>query len=178
MSDFNFFEHSVEEKAEGKRKTTILLGRIGLLVVYCGLIGALMAIFAPLAIVPIVLLPIFLAFWKWFKCDLKYVIESSTMSFYRLHHGSKKAQPEKDLEVIIKDFREIAPRTAESDAKLKADGVEVVYMYASHSTVADQYYATFEKDGKKCVVYFEAVAASLKLLRYYNSNTIVTVVSK
>lgn len=178
MSDFNFFEHSVEEKAEGKRKTSILLGRLGLLAVYAGIIGALLAIFAPLAIVPIVVLPIFLAFWKWFKCDLKYVIEGASMSFYRLHHGSKKAQPPKDLEVVIKDFHEVAPRTAESDAKIQAEGYTKVYMYAPHSKSDDQYYATFEKDGEKCVVYFQAVEKSLKLLRYYNANTIVTVVSK
>ena len=178
MSDFNFFEHTVEEHAEGKRKTSILLGRLAALAVYGGVIGALLAIFAPLAIIPVVLLPIFLTVWKWFKCDLKYVIEGASISFYRLHHGSKKAQPPKDLEVMIKDCREIAPRTAESDAKIKADGYTKVYMYAPATKSDDQYYATFEQNGEKCVVYFQAVEKSLKLLRYYNANTIVTVVSK
>ena len=178
MSDFNFFEHTVEEKAEGQRRTSILVGRLALLAGYCGLIGALLAIFAVLAILPVVLLPIFLAFWKWFKCDLKYVIEGASMSFYRLHHGSKKAQPPKNLEVVIKDFLEIAPRTAESDAKIKAEGYTKVYMFAPHSKSVDQYYATFEQNGEKCVVYFQAVEKSLNLLRYYNKNTIVTVVSK
>ena len=42
----------------------------------------------------------------------------------------------------------------------------------------DQYYATFEQNGEKCVVYFQAVEKSLSLLRYYNKNTVVTVVSK
>ena len=178
MSDFNFFEHSVEEKAEGKRKSSILLGRLAALAVYAGIIGALLAIFAPLAIIPVVLLPIFLTIWKWFKCELKYVIEGGSIAFYRIHHGSKKAQPPKDLEVVIKDFHEVAPRTAESDAKIKADGYNKVYMFAPHSTSEDQYYATFEQNGEKCVVYFQAVEKSLKLLRYYNANTIVTVVSK
>ena len=177
MSDFNFFEHAVEEKAEGKRKMSIILGRLGLLAVYGGCIGALLAIFALLAIIPIVLLPIFLAFWKWFKCDLKYVIEGGSIAFYRIHHGSKKPQPPKNLEVTIKDFHEIAPRTAESDAKIKADGFKKVYMFAPSTNSVDQYYATFEQNGEKCVVYFQAVEKSLKLLKYYNSNTIVTVVS-
>ena len=177
MSDFNFFEHTVEEKAEGQRKMSIILGRLAALAVYGGIIGALLAIFAPLAIIPIVVLPIFLTIWKWFKCDLKYVIEGSTISFYRIHHGSKKPQPPKDLEVVIKDCREIAPLTPEASDKLKADGYTKIYMFAPHSTASDLYYATFEKDGVKSVVYFQAVEKSLKLLKYYNSNTIVTVVS-
>jgi hypothetical protein len=177
MSDFNFFEHTVDEKAEGQRKMSIILGRLGLLAVYAGCIGALLAIFALLAIIPIVLLPIFLAFWKWFKCDLKYVIEGGTMSFYRIHHGSRKPQPPKNLEVTIKDFREVAPLTAEAAAKIKADGYTKVYMFAPHSKADDLYYATFEQNGVKCVVYFQAVEKSLKLLKYYNSNTLVTAVS-
>ena len=177
MSDFNSFEHTVDEKAEGQRRMSIILGRLLALGIYAGIIGALLAIFAPLAIVPIVVLPIFLTIWKWFKCDLKYVIEGASISFYRLHHGSRKARPAKDLEVIIKDFHEVAPRTAESDAKIKADGYTKVYMYAPHSTSTDQYYATFEQNGQKCVVYFQAVEKSLKLLKYYNAKTIVTQVA-
>ena len=63
-------------------------------------------------------------------------------------------------------------------AKIKADGYNKVYMFAPHSKSVDQYYATFELNGEKCVVYFQAVEKSLSLLRYYNKNTIVTVVSK
>ena len=37
---------------------------------------------------------------------------------------------------------------------------------------------TFEQNGETCVVYFQAVEKSLSLLRYYNKNTVVTVVSK
>ena len=51
-------------------------------------------------------------------------------------------------------------------------------MFASHSTAEDQYYATFEENGKKCVVYFEATEKTLKLLRYYNPVTVVTKVSR
>ena len=176
MSDFNFFEHSVEEKAEGKRKTVKILGRAGLLAVVIGFVAVCLMTFAPLAILAMVMLPVILTLWKKFNCDFKYVIEGASISFYYVYFASKK--PKKILEVMIKDFREVAPRTAESDAKIKADGYNKVYMFASSSHAEDQYYATFEQNGEKCVVYFEAVEKSLKLLRYYNSNTVVTAVSK
>lgn len=176
MSDFNSFEHTVEEKAEGSRMMTKLLGRLGLLAIVFGYVIVTFIIKMPmLAIIAMVMLPVILAFWKRFNCELKYSIESATMSFFRIYHGSKK--PKKMLEVMVKDFHEVAPRTAESDAKIKADGYTKVYMFAPHSTSTDQYYATFEQNGQKCVVYFQAVEKSLKLLKYYNSKTIVTVVA-
>ena len=177
MSDFNFFEHSVEEKAEGKRKTIKILGRAGLLGFVIVFVAVTFIIKMPmLAILPVFCLPIVLTLWKKFNCELKYVIEGASMTFYYVYFASKK--PKEMLKVMIKDFREIAPRTAESDAKIKADGYNKVYMFAPHSKSVDQYYATFELNGEKCVVYFQAVEKSLSLLRYYNKNTIVTVVSK
>ena len=176
MSDFNFFEHSVEEKAEGKRKTVKILGRTGLLAVVIGFVVACLATFAPLAILAMVMLPVIITLWKKFNCEFKYVIEGASMSFFSVYFASKK--PKKMLEVMIKDFREIAPRTAESDAKIKAEGYNKVYMFAPATNSVDQYYATFEQNGEKCVVYFQAVEKSLSLLRYYNKNTVVTVVSK
>lgn len=176
MSDFNFFEHSVEEKAEGKRKTVKILGRAGLLAVVIGFVVACLATFAPLAILAMVMLPVIITLWKKFNCEFKYVIEGASMSFFYVYFASKK--PKKMLEVMIKDFREIAPRTAESDAKIKAEGYNKVYMFAPATNSVDQYYATFEQNGEKCVVYFQAVEKSLSLLRYYNKNTVVTVVSK
>ena len=177
MSDFNFFEHSVAEKAEGKRKTTKILGRAGLLVIVIGFVVACLATFAPLAILAMVMLPVIITLWKKFNCEFKYVIEGASMKFFYVYFASKK--PKQILEVVIKDFHKIAPRTAESDAEIKAAGYNKVYMFASSTGAADQYYATFEQNGEKCVVYFEAVEKSLKLLSYYNkANTVVTVVSK
>ena len=177
MSDFNFFEHSVEEKAEGKRRMIKILGRAGLIGIVVAYVAITFIINMPmLAIIAMVMLPVILTLWKRFNCEFKYVIEGASMTFYYVYFASKK--PKEILKVTIKDFREVAPRTAESDAKIKAEGYNKVYMFAPSTNSEDQYYATFEQNGEKCVVYFQAVEKSLKLLRYYNSNTIVTVVSK
>ena len=100
---------------------------------------------------------------------------SGIMTFSRIYGGMKR---KKVLDVVIKDFREIAPRTAESDAKLQARGVSKTYMFASHSTAGDQYYALFEQNGSLRVVYFEATEKTIKILRYYNPVTVVTKVSR
>jgi aspartate/glutamate racemase len=72
----------------------------------------------------------------------------------------------------------IAPVTENTSAELSAKGVEKSYMFASHSTATDMYYAIFEKDGIKCVVYFEATQKALQIFRFYNMITVVTPVSR
>ena len=175
MSEFNTFEFVVDERPEGKRKALKFWGRFGLIAfISAWVIVSLCTIFY-LAVLPLAMLGVVLYFWKIFNCELEYSMVSGQMTFSRIY-GSRKRT--KVLEVTIKDFREIAPRTAESDAKLKAQGVSKTYMFASHSTAEDQYYATFEEDGQLCVVYFEATEKTLKLLRYYNPVTVVTKVSR
>ena len=175
MSDFNTFEFVVDERPEGKRKAIKFWGRFGLIAfIAAWVIVSLCTIFY-LAVLPLAMLGVVLYFWKIFNCELEYSMVSGIMTFSRIY-GSRKRT--KVLEVTIKDFRGIAPRTAESDAKLKAQGVAKTYMFASHSTAEDQYYATFEENGILCVVYFEATEKTLKILRYYNPVTVVTKVSR
>ena len=175
MSEFNTFEFVVDERAEGKRKMTKILGRLGLLAIVIGFFIACLAVkLYPLAILPLSLLGLVLYFWKIFNCELEYSMTSGIMTFSRIHGSMKR---KKALEVMIKDFREIAPRTPEADAALKARGAKI-YSFVSHSTAIDQYYATFDENGQSCVVYFEATEKTLKILRYYNPATVVTKVSR
>ena len=175
MSDFNTFEFVVDERPEGKRKALKFWGRFGLIAfIAAWVIVSLCTIFY-LAVLPLAMLGVVLYFWKIFNCELEYSMTSGIMTFSRIYGGLKR---KKVLELTIKDVREIAPRSAESDAKLKAQGVAKTYMFASHSTAEDQYYATFEENGSLCVVYFEATEKTLKILRYYNPVTVVTKVSR
>jgi hypothetical protein len=175
MSDFNTFEFVVDERPEGKRKAAKFWGRFALMAfIAAWVIISLCTIFY-LAILPLSLLGVVLYFWKIFNCELEYSMTSGIMTFSRIYGGMKR---KKVLELVIKDFRACAPRTAESDADLKARGVAKTYSFSSHSTAPDQYYATFEQDGQLCAVYFEATEKTLKILRYYNPVTVVTKVSR
>ena len=177
MSDFNTFEFVVDERAEGKRKLVKFLGRFVLLAFIGAFVAFTFVIRMPmLAILPLLLLGLVLYFWKIFNCELEYSMTSGIMTFSRIYGGMKR---KKVLELFVKDMREIAPRTAESDARLHARGdVAKFYSFSSHSTAPEQYYALFEKDGALCVVYFEATEKTLKILRYYNPVTVVTKVSR
>ena len=175
MSDFNTFEFVVDERPEGSRKALKFWGRFGLLAfVTIWVVISLCTIFY-LAILPLAFLGIVLYFWKLFNCELEYSMTSGIMTFSRIYGGMKR---KKVLELFIKDMREIAPRTPESDAKLSERGIAKFYSFSSHSTADDQYYALFEQDGQLCAVYFEATEKTLKLLRYYNPVTVVTLVSR
>ena len=176
MSDFNTFEFVVDERAEGKRKLTKFLGRAGLIAIIVAWVIFSFMTYPGFAILALVYLGLVLYFWKIFNCELEYSMTSGQMTFTRIYGGLKR---KKILDLTIKDFREIAPRTAESDAKLKArNDVAKFYSFSSHSTAIDQYYALFERDGPLCVVYFEATEKALKILRYYNPVTVVTKVSR
>ena len=175
MSEFNTFEFVVDERPEGKRKAFKVLGRLGLIAfISAWVIVSLCTIFY-LAVLPLALLGLVLYFWKIFNCELEYSMTSGIMTFSRIYGGMKR---KKVLDVYIKDMREIAPRTPESDAKLAARNVDKVYSFSSHSTAIDQYYALFDQEGKLCVVYFEATEKTLKILRYYHPMTVVTKVSR
>lgn len=175
MNEFNTFEFVVTERPEGKRKALKILGRFGLLAfVAAWVIVSLCTIFY-LAILPMCFLGLVLYFWKIFNCELEYSMVSGVMTFSRIYGGLKR---KKVLELTIKDFRACAPRTPEAMGALLHWGVDKTYMFASHSSAPDQYYATFEEDGKHCVVFFEATEKTLKILRFYNPVTVVTKVSR
>ena len=176
MSEFNTFEFVVDEQAEGMRKLGKFLGRSALLGACIGFFFACLALqLYPIAILPIALLSLVLYFWKIFNCELEYSMTSGIMTFSRIYGNTKR---KKVLDLTIKDFRECAPRTAESDDKLKARGIAKTYSFVSHSTAIDQYYGLFEENGDLFVVYFEATEKTLKILRYYNPITVVTKVSR
>ena len=175
MSEFNTFEFVVDERPEGKRKAMKFWGRFGLLAIIAAWVIISLCTIFYLAILPMALLGVVLYFWKIFNCELEYSMTSGMMTFSRIYGGIRR---KKVLDVVIKDFRTCAPRTPETDAKLKAQGVEKIYMFASHSTADDQYCATFDQDGQLCAVYFEATEKALKILRYYNPTTVVTKVSR
>ena len=176
MSEFNTFEFVVDERPEGFRKLKKILGRTAVVAtpILIAIILLLVKLFA-LAIIPLVLLGVFMFFWKLFNVELEYSMTSGIMTFSRIYGGMKR---KKMLEFTIKEAKEIAPRTPESDAKLASVGVDKVYSFVSHSTAPDQYYALVEVEGKTCVVYFEATQKTIKILRYYNPVTVVTAVSR
>jgi len=175
MNEQNTYEFVVDEKKEGQAKVRAILGRGLILLIITAYVVIALSIFAALAILPVALLPLVLYFWKQFNVELEYSMTSGTMTFTRIYGSRRRKQV---LDLSIKDMKEIAPVTADTEAKLASMGVKKTYSFQSSSSAPDRYYAVFEKDADTCVVYFEATAKALHILHYYNHATVMTGVSR
>lgn len=176
MNENQTYEFVVDERPEGTRKLKKILGRGAMLAVIIVFVLFTFIMNVPaLAVFPLCLLAVVLGVWKMFNVELEYSMTSGFITFTRIYGGRSK---KKVLDLAIKDMHTIAPVTDSTSAELSARGVEKVYMFASHSTADDMYYAIFEKDGRLCVVYFEATQKALHIFRYYNMVTVVTNVSR
>lgn len=175
MNENLTYEYVVNEKAQGTRLFKKILGRGSMLAVITVFVIFTFIMNVPaLAVFPLAMLGVVLYLWKFFDVELEYSMTSGYITFTRVY-GSRKRK--KVLDLCIKDMQAIAPVTPNTPTELSAKGVEKSYMFASHTGVKDMYYAIFEQDGKKCVVYFEATQKALHIFRYYNMITVVTQVS-
>ena len=175
MNESNTYEFVVDEKAEGKAKLRRVIGRGVILLIITAYVVATCSIHPVLAVLPVALLPLVLYFWKQFNVELEYSMTSGIMTFSRIYGGRRRKQV---LQLTIKDMKEIAPVTADTQSKLDAMGVKKTYLFQSSVTAPDRYYAVFDKDGDSCVVYFEATQRALQILHYYNHSTVMTGVSR
>ncbi len=176
MEDFNTYEYAAAQKSEGKwrvRKVLLLLAYLIFTAIFFTVLFISKLI--PLgALYPVAMWIIVFLTWRYVNPDYKYVIEKGTLTFY-LAYGSKKRQslkPQMSFKVSLAEA--IAPR-AEIEAKVnELHGIKV-YSAIPSVSAADQYGAIYkDESGSYCVFYFVATSQALKLLRFYNSKTVVT----
>lgn len=170
--EFNSYEYGKEAKIEGKLKAR----RNMLLLLYVAFtIGAFGVIFAnkiyPLgAIVPIFVWMLIFFTWRYVKIDNKYVIESGVLTFTRRYGNTK---PRLVTEFRIKTAELIAP-LKDSEHKVKDFDPEFTYSAVSSASSEDVYVCLYKNaDDKRCALYIEVTNAAIKMLRYYNENTVV-----
>ena len=123
------------------------------------------------AIVPFLLYILILATWRYVQIDNKYYIDKGHLHFTRRYGNSK---PKEITDFYLKDAERIAP-IAKSAEEIEKFGATKLYNgLASKASVETGYVALYiNKDGEKCCFYFEIIPDTIKVLRYYNSNTIV-----
>ena len=176
-SNKNHVEYTVNKKCEGKyMKAKILWICIyALLVVAYGVLISLLsnmgvfAVIITLPFVPVVVIVLRGSTWyRFVKCSYKYEITSAKITFTEIHGRFSKEL----FSEFVSAAKKIAPLTDEY--KAEAEGADVLYdCRRSVSDTEDIYFIVFEKDGKKTVIYFEAVKKALDILKYYNSKNIV-----
>lgn len=176
MEDFNSYEYTAERRAEGVwllLKILMIVGYLAFAVGYFVIIYVT-RVFPLGALIPFFLWILIHFTWKYVKPDLKYTIDHGTLSYfviYRRKSGRKK------LEIKISDAEEIAPMNDIKD-KIAAFSPNRIYSALPSKKNADAYAILYtDKQGKRCVFYFVATEASLKLLRIYNSKTVITKVA-
>lgn len=172
MEDFNSYEYTAERRAEGKwffLKLSVIFAYVLFAVAYFVVIYVT-RVFPLGALIPFVLWILIYFTWRYVKPDLKYTVERGTLSFFVIYGQKNK---KKKLEIKISDAVEIAPRDELAD-KIAKFSPKRTYSALPSKKSADAYAILYtDKGGKRCVFYFVATAAALKLLRMYNSKTII-----
>ena len=169
----NSYEYIVKQKSEG----IWLWRRIGMIGLYTVLtlafLGTFLALKFPWAITFLPLLVWVLIFftWRYVSPEYEYATLSGEITFTTIWGGKSRKTL---FTANIKDFTAIAPYDAEAEAYVTAQKCNRDFRCMSSLNADDLYYGIFMLGDEKCVVYFEATEKALKILKYYNRNTVVT----
>jgi hypothetical protein len=110
--------------------------------------------------------------WPFVSVDYEYSFVSGSMTLTKIMAGRKR---KKVLELRIKELHTIAPYEGDYIRQAEAFKPERSYDFVSSMQSPDLYFALFETaDGRRGIIYFEATKAALKILRYYNTETVIT----
>ena len=173
MSEFSTYEYVVSQKIEGKWR----LKKIGMIFLYvCFVIawfvfGFVSHLFPLLALMPVTLWMLVFFTWRYVNVEYEYSMTSGEVIFSNIYGNRSR---KKIVEFRLKDCSLIAPVATHEHKARDYEPQNVYYAVSSvNSTAKNAYFALFEKDGVKCVVYFEATEKALKICRFYNSSATV-----
>jgi hypothetical protein len=83
----------------------------------------------------------------------------------------------KVLELRIKELRTIAPYDGDYIKQAEQYLPEKSFDFSSSMQSPDLYFSLFEtEDGRRGILYFEATREALRILRYYNTSTVIATV--
>ena len=169
--DFTEYEYGVDKKREGKLKLLSVM----LIVLYAAFVGGtfgllyyirLIPVFAA---VPVVLWILVLLTWRFVQIDDKYRLSEGKFFLTRKYgnRGGKLL-----CEFRIREALAIAP---EHECTSALDGIPKSRIIDARPSLSspDIYVAVFrDKDGERSAVRFQATEQAVKVLKYYNENTV------
>lgn len=170
MDNFNTYEHGAEQKNEGKWRIYRLL----LILAYTLFVTAYFLAIYISRIFPLgALIPVFLWIlvhftWRYVKPDYKYTVESGYFTFTKIYASKTKKQVARFL---ISSAVAIAPK----ESLKNYEGIKKIYSALPEENAENQYTAIYKNErGEVSAVHFIATKECLKLMRFYNSKTVVT----
>ncbi len=167
----NYAEYTVTKKPEG----TNLRNRILLIALYalvfigiCVLIGFIKGAAVWGGVIFVLLVALVFFTWRLVREERQAEVSNARLKLAHLNGSGKKKIVYDEL---VSAFTTIAPMTDEHrDAFTNAD--EIIDC-RGNSKSPDSYFARLERDGKSTVVCFEATNKMLKVMKFYNRNTVV-----
>ena len=175
MNELQEFDYCISKKPEGKYRLCRILMVLGYVAFALAFFFGLYAMHLYQFIAFIVLVEWIVVFftWRYVSIEYRYEMLSGRIKFFIIYGGRTKKLV---LDARIKDYETIAPCDAATQTELEKQSFESVYRFIStERSYEDRYYAIFKNDsGNDCIVYFEATQKALKILKFYNMNTVVT----
>ena len=179
MADLQHYEFVVSQKMEGKwrmRRIIAVIGYVIFALVFFALGTTTKLLFPLLALTPLFLWMLIFFTWRYTRPDYEITTVSNSLRF-TIVYGNRTRRPQ--MEVEFRKMQKIAPHDEAGQAEVERFQPEKIYTAASSMQAADLYYAIWEEDKQRCVLYFEATEQLLKICKYYNSAaTVITLVSR
>ena len=166
----NYTEFTVKKKPDAK----ILLIRAIMLLVYVSIPVGIFLIpnmwwLGALSCLLVIIVWYFT--WPFTIIEYEYTMSSGNWRF-ETNYGSRRRVV--SLEKKIKEMKKIAPFTGE-DRDLVKKCAKVYDFRSGPKHTEDIYFATFEEDGKDCIILFQCTNKAMKILKSYNKENTVTV---
>ncbi len=106
------------------------------------------------------------------EVDYEYTIASGEMSVAKIF-GNRFRREWFNLK--ISDMERCAPYNADAQREISAQSFDKVYMAASSMDAKQLYYAIFRNSrGEYCIMYFEVIKKSLKMIKTYFPSTVMS----
>jgi len=175
MEGQNMYEYVVSPAKQPIWKLKRTLAVIGYIVYAITVfsVGAYTKLLLPMmALVPLSTWILVFFTWRYVAVEYEYSFVSGTMTLNKILGGRAR---KKVLEVRIKELHTIAPYDGDYIKQAEAFKPEKSYDFVSSMQSPDVYFALFETpEGRRGIIYFEATKPALKILRYYNSGTVIS----
>ncbi len=176
-STVSFVNYGVKEKPNrrnGLIKILLILGYIVFALLYCcTFLGVFFHLNLPMVIA---FLPVFLWImifftWRYTQVEYEYIISDGEMRMMKIYGG-------KSMRLLfrtrISSMNLIAPYNGEHRAAADKIPAENRICCVSSMSSPDIYFGIFREDSKERAVFFEATEKTLRVIKYYNSEVVIS----
>lgn len=170
MDNFNTYEYGAEQKNEGKwRVYRLLLILLYVVFVVTYFLAIYISRIFPLgALIPVFLWILVHFTWRYVKPDYKYTVEAGYFTFTKIYASKTKRQVARFL---ISSAVAIAPK----ESLENTEGIKKTYSALPEKNAENPYTAIYKNErGELTAIDFVATKECLKLMKFYNSKTVIS----